>query len=265
MRTTLLITALFLLPALALLNPQISLEKLGEAGVAKMGDPTRSRQKLEEIGYESLRNYENFRLKQASLMFAFALPAMTYLFLVGKAVSIILSVGALCAISTIFVTERHLTSRVRRHKERIEADFSPIVEMLTLALSAGESPLSALNRIASTASGPLAQEFSVVVEETRAGKPFVHALDDCSKRLSSLTIRRFIDALVIAISRGAPLIEVLHSHTKESREFQRNQVLAASGKAEIAMMIPIVFLILPISILFALWPSLANLNLYAGG
>jgi tight adherence protein C len=28
-------------------------------------------------------------------------------------------------------------------------------------------------------------------------------------------------------------------------------------------MIPVVFLILPISILFALWPSLANLNLFA--
>jgi tight adherence protein C len=28
-------------------------------------------------------------------------------------------------------------------------------------------------------------------------------------------------------------------------------------------MIPVVFLILPISILFALWPSLTNLNLFA--
>jgi tight adherence protein C len=28
-------------------------------------------------------------------------------------------------------------------------------------------------------------------------------------------------------------------------------------------MIPVVFLILPISIVFALWPSLANLNLFA--
>jgi tight adherence protein C len=37
----------------------------------------------------------------------------------------------------------------------------------------------------------------------------------------------------------------------------------AAGKAEVAMMIPVVFLILPISILFALWPSLTNLNLFA--
>jgi tight adherence protein C len=30
------------------------------------------------------------------------------------------------------------------------------------------------------------------------------------------------------------------------------------------MMVPIVFLILPISILFALWPSLSNLNQFVG-
>ena len=73
------------------------------------------------------------------------------------------------------------------------------------------------------------------------------------------------DAIVIAITRGAPLIEVLHSHAKEARDFQRNQILSAAGKSEIAMMIPVVFLILPISILFALWPSLSSLNLFAAG
>jgi tight adherence protein C len=30
-------------------------------------------------------------------------------------------------------------------------------------------------------------------------------------------------------------------------------------------MIPVVFLILPVSILFALYPSLTNLNLFGGG
>ena len=43
----------------------------------------------------------------------------------------------------------------------------------------------------------------------------------------------------------------------------RNRVMGAAGKAEISMMIPVVFLILPISILFALWPSLTNLNMFA--
>jgi len=36
--------------------------------------------------------------------------------------------------------------------------------------------------------------------------------------------------------------------------------LQRAGKAEISLMIPIVFLILPISILFALFPSFEQLN-----
>ena len=58
-------------------------------------------------------------------------------------------------------------------------------------------------------------------------------------------------------------LEVLSRHAVEARGNQRNRVMAAAGKAEISMMIPVVFLILPISILFALWPSLTNLNMFA--
>jgi tight adherence protein C len=78
-----------------------------------------------------------------------------------------------------------------------------------------------------------------------------------------MAVRRFVDSIVIAITRGAPLIDVLHSHAREAQDFQRNRVLSAASKAELSMMIPVVFLILPISIVFALWPSLSNLNLFA--
>ena len=85
------------------------------------------------------------------------------------------------------------------------------------------------------------------------------------RRIKSIAVRRFVDSIVIAVTRGAPLIDVLHSHAREARDFQRNRVLSAAAKAELSMMIPVVFLILPISIVFALWPSLSNLNLFAQG
>jgi tight adherence protein C len=63
--------------------------------------------------------------------------------------------------------------------------------------------------------------------------------------------------------RGAPLIDVLSRHASEARSLQRNSLMDKAGKAEISMMIPVVFLILPISILFALYPSMTHLNLFA--
>jgi tight adherence protein C len=81
--------------------------------------------------------------------------------------------------------------------------------------------------------------------------------------INSPLVRKFVDSLVNAMVRGAPITDVLIRHAQEARDNQRNRILAAAGKAEISMMIPVVFLILPISILFALWPSLTNLNLFA--
>jgi len=48
---------------------------------------------------------------------------------------------------------------------------------------------------------------------------------------------------------------VVNRQVEEVRNEERSQLLVAAGKAEIALMIPVVFLILPISVLFALWPS----------
>jgi tight adherence protein C len=38
------------------------------------------------------------------------------------------------------------------------------------------------------------------------------------------------------------------------------ELLKKSGKSEIALLIPVVFLILPVSISFAIWPSIYGLN-----
>jgi tight adherence protein C len=167
------------------------------------------------------------------------------------------------AIATYLYMDLQLTSKVKTQRSAIEAEFPAIIEMLTLAISAGESPLTALKRIAENSHGNLSIRFRQVISKVHQGLSFHAALDLMGRDLNSPLVRRFIDSLVNAMVRGAPITEVLTRHAQEAREHQRNRILAAAGKAEISMMIPVVFLILPISILFAIWPSLTNLNLFA--
>jgi tight adherence protein C len=68
--------------------------------------------------------------------------------------------------------------------------------------------------------------------------------------------------MAIAISRGTPLVETLTQTVREARSAERIKILNTAAKAEISMMIPVVFLILPISILFAMYPSMASLDLF---
>lgn len=265
MRSQLLLSLVILIPIIFILNPGFSWEQLSIRYISRVGDESTVKVKLAELGFNSEIDYENFRYRQLIISFLLATSELfLLLFLEVPLVKIMLVIlSSICGV--IFVTEKKLDKEITLHREHLESDFPAVVEMMTLSLSAGESPLMSMERISRTASGSLSREFARVISEVSEGAPFVEALDSMGRRVNSLLVRRFIDALVIAITRGAPVIDVLHSHAREARDFQRNRILAAASKAEISMMIPVVFLILPISILFALWPSLSNLNLFAQG
>ena len=66
--------------------------------------------------------------------------------------------------------------------------------------------------------------------------------------------------MVIAVERGTPLAEVLRAQAQDVREDGRRAVLEAGGRKEIAMMVPVVFVVLPITVLFAVFPGFAFLR-----
>ncbi len=145
----------------------------------------------------------------------------------------------------------------RRKKElhQIELEFPSVVELFMILVSAGMSPSAALLRISEVSTGAFAQLLGEAVDEMRNGAPVSNALDMINAVVKSQVIRRFNDSILIAIERGTPLADVISRQVDEVRQAQRTSLLERAGKAEIALMIPVVFLILPVSVLFALWPS----------
>ena len=230
---------------------------------AKQVDKTEIRSRLEEIGKKSESSYGEFRYMQLMLGAVAALIPFIALFLMVINLVQAISLSVFLGIGTYMFYDRHLSSLVKERRDLIEAEFPAIVEMLTLAIAAGETPVGAFARIADRSDAYLSKEFAKVIQEVRNGRPFHESLDEMSRSLKSPSIRRFIDALVMALVRGAPIVEVLHRHVAEARINQRNLVMDKAGKAETTMMIPIVFLILPISVLFALWPSINQLSFFA--
>lgn len=223
-------------------------------------DRTRVRARLAQVGRES--EYENFRIKQISR----SLMGAGALFLVALFIAdtpfLAAAMSSIVGMGIYFLIDRQLSREVIGYRLAIESEFASVIEMLTLSLSAGETPLSAMTRISLRSRGLLACEFGQVIESVREGVSFQESLDAFGRRVDSVVIRRFVDSLVTAMLRGAPLIEVLQRHAAEARQNQRNILMDKAGKAEISMMVPVVFLILPISVLFALWPSLTHLNFF---
>ena len=219
--------------------------------------------RLSQLERASEDDYENFRIAQLSYA-----SLLTFILTMGFLLAIIqfatyIFLLAISYASVLILTDRSLTQKCATKSSEVEDEFPAIIEMLTLSVGAGESPAASLKRIALRANGHLAKEFRCLVEDIEKGISFTSALDAMSNRVQSENLRRFVDSLIISTSRGTPLVETLAHSANEARNRERVKLMAAAGKSEISMMIPVVFLILPISILFALFPSLSSLNLFS--
>ncbi|MGY2127456.1 type II secretion system F family protein [Blastococcus sp. SYSU DS0617] len=152
-----------------------------------------------------------------------------------------------------------LTQQVNRREELLLAEFPVVAELLALAVTAGESPTAAIARVTRLSGGELARELGNALGRARAGVPLTEALQQGADRTSLDALARFIDGLLVAIERGTPLAEVLRAQAADVREAGKRRLLEAGGRKEIAMMVPVVFLVLPVTVLFALYPGLISI------
>ncbi len=157
--------------------------------------------------------------------------------------------------------DQQLSTAVRRREERMLAEFPTIAELLALAVTAGEGPVPALERVASTARGELSGELSRMLADVRAGSPIATALTAMADRTGLPSLTRFAEGVAVALERGTPLAEVLRAQAQDVRESGRRALMEAGGKKEVAMLVPVVFLVLPVTVVFAVFPSLATLRI----
>lgn len=154
-----------------------------------------------------------------------------------------------------------LTREVSRREALMLAEFPSLAEMMALAVGAGESAGGAFERISRTARGELAGEFERVVAETRSGIPLLTALADLSRRTQLAPLSRFVDGVSVAIERGTPLADVMRAQAQDVRDLAKRELMEQAGKKEIAMMMPLVFGVLPLTVLFAVFPGLSLLRI----
>jgi tight adherence protein C len=156
-----------------------------------------------------------------------------------------------------------LTAALRRRHRAMLAELPAVAELLALAVTAGESTAAALERVVRLTHGPLGTELAEALARVRAGRSLPAALDEIAGRTGLGPLTRFLDGIVIALERGTPLADVLRAQAIDVRESGRRELLATGGRREIAMMLPVVFLVLPVTVLFALYPGLVALTTLA--
>jgi tight adherence protein C len=178
----------------------------------------------------------------------------------GRAVPLLV----LCLIAFVLGAlwrENRLTAQVRARERRMLAEFPTIAELLALAVAAGEGPVSALDRVVTRAQGELSAELAGVLAQVRTGTPVSRALDDLATRTGLPVVARFAEAVAVALERGTPLTDVMHAQAADVREAGRRALIETGARKEVLMMVPVVFLVLPVTVLFAFWPGVVGLRL----
>jgi len=153
-----------------------------------------------------------------------------------------------------------LSHRANKREERMLAEFPTVAELLALAVGAGEGAVGALERVCRLSRGELSDELRRCLADARAGASLQVALQGLADRTGLMSLSRFVDGIVIAVERGTPLADVLRAQAQDVREEGRRLIMEAGGKKEIAMMVPVVFLVLPVTVLFAIYPGFSFLN-----
>jgi tight adherence protein C len=154
-----------------------------------------------------------------------------------------------------------LTHQVEERRTVITEELPTAIDLVTLSIMAGDSVPSAIARAAETMPSDIGSELLRVLADIRAGEPVVDALEGLKGRIPDYGIARFVDALCTGIERGAPLADVLRAQADDTRENRRRELIELGGKREVLMLVPVVFLIMPVVVLFALLPGLVSLNL----
>jgi tight adherence protein C len=145
-------------------------------------------------------------------------------------------------------------------ESEINEELVNILQMLSIMISAGESPMMALRYISQRSVGYIPTLINQSFSKYESGNNLAQTLEYIAAATGSSALRRLTNSIQIAIQRGTPILDVLNNQVQSLNKQINLALLKKSGKSEITLLIPVVFLILPVSISFATWPSIYGLN-----
>jgi tight adherence protein C len=159
-----------------------------------------------------------------------------------------------------------LDRRARLRHGLVLMELPTILDMLTLATSAGMALEQALEEVARHSQGVVAQELRLVARELALGqrRNLPEALGALGERLATREVEHILGRMSAAYEQGLPLGQVLPAHAQALRERQRLHIVEEGGKASVRMLLPVALLILPALFVVVLVPAAAELTRLGG-
>jgi tight adherence protein C len=151
-----------------------------------------------------------------------------------------------------------LARKISKRQRALDNGLPDLLDLLIVCLEAGSAMDQAI--IKSTdeleiAYPALAQEFRLVVTETRAGKPRMEAFRNLASRTGTDDIRALVAMLVQTDRFGTSVSQALRTHADTSRTKRRQRAEERAQKVGVKLVFPLVFMLFPAFFVVTLGPA----------
>jgi tight adherence protein C len=139
---------------------------------------------------------------------------------------------------------------------RLDREIPDFIELLAITVEAGLGFESATQSAISRMSGPLREEFGLMLQEVRMGVARDEAITHVVQRIKSRNLRVFAQALIQGQALGVPLATILKNLAIDMRIRRRQAAEERAQKAPLKMVLVAFCFIFPALLLVLIGPAM---------
>lgn len=143
---------------------------------------------------------------------------------------------------------------------KVENELADFLLIFSLAVKSGASVSATIEYLALSSSGAISIEIQRIVADMEYGANLIRELVDLASRLPSPRIEEMVQTLVANLELGVAISDSLFEQSKSASEDFAQRLAKKAASNETRMLVPTIFLILPVTVLFAIFPSLVMLT-----
>ena len=169
----------------------------------------------------------------------------------------LLPLGVIGALGGLLVNRSLRSTSDQRRARRLVQELPTVADTLALHVLAGESVATAIRRFMQSSTGVAADELTIAIESDRS---LDEALRSATQTTAHPEAARLYDLLGHAHRTGGGLADALTALAADYRATMTREITAEGGRRALVTYGPILALMVPVTLLFLMYPTLAGLN-----
>lgn len=152
-----------------------------------------------------------------------------------------------------------LESAIRERHRTMRKALPNSLDLLVVSAEAGLGFDGALDKVVERTQGPLADEFSKVLQDMNLGRSRTEALKTMALRVNLPELTTFVAAIRQADMFGASIVQVLRVQASSMRVQRNLRAREAAAKLPVKLLFPLVFCIFPAIFAVVLGPAVIQI------